>query len=75
MIPFFQFTDGQALAWFFRAFTIIMTLFYILYSTVLLGQVRSLSKAVRTDGGMFMIWISLLQLFLAVTLFFLAIIL
>lgn len=71
MIPFLHFTDAQVFFWFVKALSFVLAFLYILYSFVIFGQTRSLARAIKTDGGMFITLVSFFQLSLAITIFFL----
>jgi hypothetical protein len=52
--------------WLVKAFLVVFALLYVLYSVVLLGQVRSLSRTVLTEMGPFVVAITTAQLVFAV---------
>ncbi len=52
--------------WLVKAFLVVFSLMYVLYSIVLLGQVRSLSRTVLTETGAFVVAVTTAQLVFAV---------
>lgn len=70
-LPHFE----QSLAIFlFRGFGFVLSLLYVIYSIVILGQVRGLSKIIKTMYGPLVVAVSILQLVVAVTVFVLMIV-
>ena len=52
--------------WLVKAFLVVFSFMYALYSIVLLGQVRSLSRTVLTETGAFVVAVTTAQLVFAV---------
>ncbi len=58
--------DITATWWLIKGFLAVFSLLYILYSIVLLGQVRSLARTVSTEYGKLLVGVSAAQLVIAV---------
>ena len=64
--PMFSSLDITLTGWLVKAFLIVFSLLYVLYSIVLLGQVRSLARTVLTETGGLIVAITTAQLVFAV---------
>lgn len=62
----FSSLDTTLVWWLVKAFLVVFSLLYVLYSIVLLGQVRSLSRTVLTETGAFVVAVTTAQLVFAV---------
>jgi len=68
-----QFFTGQSVVeFFFKSFSIIFSLLYLIFSAVLYRQVIVMNKTVETKGAHFLMIISAVQIILAITVLFLA---
>ncbi|MEI6326648.1 MAG: DUF5657 family protein [Candidatus Roizmanbacteria bacterium] len=52
--------------WLVKGFLVVFALLYVLYSAVLLGQIRSLARTVWTETGGFIVAVTAAQLVFAV---------
>ena len=64
--PMLSSLDVTLTWWLVKAFLVVFSLMYVLYSIVLLGQVRSLSRTVLTETGAFVVAVTTAQLVFAV---------
>lgn len=63
-----SFTDLNILNFFFKAFAVVFSLMYVLYSVVILKQTQIMIKTIESDSSSFILLISIVQLFVALLL-------
>ncbi|OGK27545.1 hypothetical protein A3C28_05935 [Candidatus Roizmanbacteria bacterium RIFCSPHIGHO2_02_FULL_39_9] len=63
-----SFTDLNILNFFFKAFAVVFSLMYVIYSVVILKQTQIMIKTIESDSSSFILLISIIQLFVAILL-------
>lgn len=62
------------IAWFFKAFAILLSFMFLLYAFIVYRQTEVMNKTITRKSGPFLLFISFIQIALAVLLIFLSII-
>lgn len=70
---FVSFTDENIIRFFFKAFSIVFSLMYLLYAIVIYKQTQVMTKTIETRSNGIILSISLIQLLLGIVLLIFAI--
>ncbi len=69
------FSGQNIVNFFFKAFAIVFSLMYIIYSLVILKQTQVMTKTLQSSSGSFILLISLIQIGIGIVLLFLSLML